>query len=259
MKKRNAFRVSLLGGLIAGTLAAAPGIGNAAAGEPQVTRSGSTVTITAGSIARNDNLTVLAVSGEFAVQGSGVRAGKGCVQTRNDEVRCGTGVTTISANLGAGDDRFSSLLEIGGTVDGGAGNDTFLAGRTLRGTALTYRGGTGNDRVDYSSSGSAVTVTKGVSSQPDGRPGIDRDDVSNDVETIRGTIRNDTLIGSSGADILIGDAGADTLRGNGGNDTLDARDPQGTKDTVIDCGAGSDTALVDAADAPVNCESISRP
>ncbi|MBG0827117.1 hypothetical protein HS041_05000 [Planomonospora sp. ID67723] len=222
-----ALRLSLLGGMLAGILAAAPTAGNAAVGELQIVRSGGTMTVAAGTAALDDNITVQTVSGRIHVFGSGIQAvqGGGCTHVSANEVDCGTGVTRISADLGAGDDRFSSLVEIGGTVNGGSGNDSFLAGRSDRGTVLTYRGGIGRDTVDYGSSGTGVVVTKADAAQPDGRVSsgraVDRDDVTGDVEIVRGTVRTDTLIGSSGA--------------------------------------GTDTATVDAADAPVGCESVSRP
>ncbi|GAA3443352.1 calcium-binding protein [Planomonospora venezuelensis] len=258
--KRGALRLSLIGSVAAGILAAAPTAGNAAVGELQIAKSGATMTVTAGTVTRNDNITVQAVSGRIHVFGSGIRAvqGGGCTQVSAGEVDCGNGVTGISADLGSGNDRFSSLVEINGTVDGGSGDDSFSAGRSPRGTGLTYRGGLGRDTVDYSSSSTGVVVTKGVGAQLDGRASVDRDNVSVDVEVIRGTGRTDTLVGGTGADTLIGGNGADILRGNGGNDTIDARDSQGTKDTTIDCGAGADTATADAADAPVNCESVGR-
>ncbi|MDA0636650.1 hypothetical protein OUY22_24830 [Nonomuraea sp. MCN248] len=255
--KHGVLRVSLLGGLAAGVLAAAPAAGHAALGEPAVTRSGATVTITAPDVTRHDNLTLQEVSGRLHVFG-GVIAGTGCTQVSANEVNCGTGVTTVNARLGRGDDRFSSLVGLVGAVDGGPGADVFQAGRGSRGTGLTYRGGDGTDTVDYGSSGAAVKVTKNDSAQPDGRIGLDGDDVTLDVEVIRGTVRADTLIGSSGADVLDGDQGADTLEGRGGADVIDAVDVQGTKDTLIDCGGGADTALADAADAPVACETVDR-
>ncbi|MFG1946121.1 calcium-binding protein [Nonomuraea sp. NPDC048826] len=257
--KHGLIRVSLLGGLAAGVLAAVPAAGHAAAGEPTVTRSGSTVTITApADITRNDNLTVQEVSGRTHVFG-GVLAGTGCTQVSANEVNCGTGVTTLNANLGRGNDRFSSLMGLVGTVDGGPGGDVFLGGRGFQGTAFTYRGGDGTDTVDYGSSGTPVTVTKNDTIRTDGRPSLDRDDVTLDVEIIRGTVGADTLIGSSGSDTLDGDQGADRLEGRGGADVIDAVDVKGTKDTLIDCGGQNDTAFVDAADAPVACESVNRP
>jgi Ca2+-binding RTX toxin-like protein len=251
-------RLSVLGGLAVGMLAATPAAGHAAAGEPVVTRSGSIVTITAGAVAKNDNLTLQAVSGRLHVFG-GVVAGTGCGTVSANEVNCGTGVATVYADLGAGQDRFSSLTGITGTVNGGADDDLFSAGRGSDGTGLTFRGGLGRDTVDYGASGTGVTVTKGVSSQPDGRPGLDADDVAVDVEVVRGTVRDDTLVGSAGADTLIGDQGADTLDGKGGADVLNADDIQGTKDKSVDCGTGADNAIADPADVLVGCESVGRP
>jgi Ca2+-binding RTX toxin-like protein len=247
----------LLGGLAAGLLAAAPVAGNASVGEPVVTRSGAKVTITAPNVNRADNITIQEVSGRLHVFGS-VVAGAGCTTVSSNEVDCGTGVTTLNAGLGAGNDRFSSLMSLTGFVDGGAGTDIFEAGRAPRGTSLNYLGGAGTDTVDYGSSSIGVNVTKNNSSQPDGRPGIDRDNVAADVEIIRGTVAADTLIGSNGFDLLDGDQGADTLRGLGGDDIIDAVDVQNIKDKVIDCGDGNDTALVNAADAPVACETVTR-
>lgn len=255
--KRGTLRLAALAGLSAALLSAAPAIGHAAAGEPVVTRNGATVVITAGSVTRDDSLTLQAVSGRLHVFGA-VVAGTGCDRVSGNEVDCGAGVTTVEATLGAGRDRFSSLTAIAGTVDGGAGDDTFLAGRGP-GTALAYRGGLGADTADYASSGTGVTVTKGDAASADGRPGLDRDDVGVDVEAVRGTVRADTLTGSTGADILIGGEGADTLSGRGGGDTLDARDAQGTRDAAVDCGTGADTAIADAADAPAGCETVNRP
>jgi Ca2+-binding RTX toxin-like protein len=257
--KRGAVRLSLLGGLAAGLLAVAPGVGHAAAGEPTVTRAGATVTITASSIAKNDNITLQSVSGRLHVFGQVVApAGSGCQRVSANEVNCGDGVTTVNADLGGGNDRFSSLVGIGGTIKGGGDDDTFLAGRGLNGTSFVYQGGSGSDTVDYGSSGQPVTVTKDNSARSDGRS-IDRDDVTRDVETVEGTIGADTLIGSDVFDRLIGGEGADTLEGKGGDDIIDATDRQGTKDTVIDCGNGNDNATVDAADAPRACETVSRP
>ncbi|MGN9787510.1 hypothetical protein ACTMTF_39230 [Nonomuraea sp. ZG12] len=258
--KRGAVRLSVLGGLAAGLLAVAPGVSQAAAGEPTVSRAGAIVTITAGSIAKDDNITLQSVSGRLHVFGQVVAAtGSGCQQVSGNEVNCGSGVEKVNATLGGGNDRFLSRVGIGGTIDGGSGGDTFQAGLGFDGTSFVYKGGSGTDKVDYGSSGSAVTVTKDDSSRPDGRS-IDNDDVTRDVETIEGTVRADTLTGSDVFDRLIGGEGADTLSGRGGDDIIDADDIQGTKDTLIDCGNGSgDSATADAADAPVSCESVSRP
>jgi hypothetical protein len=61
---------------------------------------------------------------------------------------------------------------------------------------------------------------------------------------INGGSAGDNLIGGSAKDTLAGDQGADLFQGLGGNDLLAARD--GASDTLIDCGAGTDKANLDA-------------
>jgi hypothetical protein len=59
------------------------------------------------------------------------------------------------------------------------------------------------------------------------------------------------VLGGSGPDRIAGGRGRDVLRGNGGDDVIDARD--GAADRV-NCGAGTDTVLADAADRVRRCE-----
>jgi hypothetical protein len=69
---------------------------------------------------------------------------------------------------------------------------------------------------------------------------------------IGGGFGNDRVEGAEGADGLGGDAGEDLIIGNGGNDAIEARD--GSAD-IVGCGAGTDTARLDAArDAFTSCE-----
>ena len=71
------------------------------------------------------------------------------------------------------------------------------------------------------------------------------------------------LTGGPGSDVIYGDSTSGNCGGNGqsctlpfGNDTIDARD--GAADQ-IDCGAGQDTAVVDALDTvAANCEIVER-
>ena len=67
---------------------------------------------------------------------------------------------------------------------------------------------------------------------------------------------NDVLDGGAGNDEIHGGAGADTQRGGEGNDKLMARD--GEKDT-IECGPGTDTAIVDTTDVvDATCEDVQK-
>jgi hypothetical protein len=81
-------------------------------------------------------------------------------------------------------------------------------------------------------------------------------------DTIYGLGGNDTLVGGAGADRILGGAGADVITGGTGRDAIDAGTgsdtimaADGDRDTV-DCGAGSDRAVVDAIDVTVNCEAV---
>ena len=68
-----------------------------------------------------------------------------------------------------------------------------------------------------------------------------------------------TVDGGTGNDRLTGGGGADTLRGGAGDDALFAAD--GVTDAQIDCGANTDTASVDAAEAGAvaGCETVTTP
>jgi hypothetical protein len=107
----------------------------------------------------------------------------------------------------------------------------------------------------------------------DGRGGADtiRTGASRDVLTggagpdrVEGGFGNDTVTGGPGRDELFGDSTAAQCGGGGqsctlpfGNDTIEARD--GEVDQV-DCGVGTDKAVVDAVDVVAdNCETVDRP
>ena len=69
----------------------------------------------------------------------------------------------------------------------------------------------------------------------------------------------DDSVDGSGATVALwldGGAGKDTLTAGPGDDTVVSRDDAG--DTV-DCGAGNDTAIADAADTVTNCERVDVP
>ncbi len=177
----------------------------------------------------------------------------------NDALAGDAGVDRL--NGGGGDDGLDGGPD-GDDLRGGTGRDTL-------------RGGTGGDRLDGEAD--ADTADYADTTQPvrvdlaDPRgDGVAGEDALAGVENVTGgagpdTLRGDAavnaLTGGGGDDLLDGRGGADALSAGAGADALFARD--GATDALA-CGAGSDFAVVDAADArsPVRgerCEHASTP
>jgi hypothetical protein len=72
-------------------------------------------------------------------------------------------------------------------------------------------------------------------------------------DTLLGGAGDDLLNGGRGNDVITGGSGADRINGGPGSDSIQASD--GERD-VIDCGPGSDHAVVDAVDVVHNCEAV---
>ena len=180
----------------------------------------------------------------------------------NDILRGGSASDTLRG--GEGVDR---LFGNGGfdVLDGGAGDDilsggddadTFIGGLG----ADIHLGGGGLDTIDYSDSGSAVTVnldTGGTSGDAAGDTFIsieavtgsnfnDRITGTDSGVTLNGQLGDDKLFGGDGIDVLIGGGGDDKLVGGAGDDTLQGGDGddkllgEGGAD-VLDGGLGIDT------------------
>jgi hypothetical protein len=180
---------------------------------------------------------------------------------------------SVVAGGGAGDDVLDASAAAAGALRGDAGDDRLLAGRgafdvtggadddELVGGPAGSRtrfladaapdgadhllGGAGSDSADYSARTDAVRLTAdGVAD--DGATG-EGDDIAPAVET---------LVGGAGADVLAGGPGPSVLMAMAGDDELQARD-----DAVdqVDCGEGTDLAVLDAGDAANECETEQRP
>ena len=213
-------------------------------------------------------------------------------------VRCGPShhYPRIDVELGDGDDRFemSPALMTKTWVQGGAGDDTIRGGdaddmlqggsgrdvlsgqggfdslnggpgprddatETDAGDILS--GGLGRDQADFDHYRTKITVRLDDWAD-DGASGED-DNVRSDVEQVRGTVWDDTLVGNEHANVLYGGYGNDSLVGRdgldhlaagAGADRLDSRDSDGRADAVVDCGDGVDTAAPDARDPLWSCE-----
>ncbi|HEX6712946.1 MAG TPA: MopE-related protein [Thermoleophilaceae bacterium] len=182
--------------------------------------------------------------------------------------------TQVHINMGGGSDHFTNQSDLPAQVDGGLGADYLYSGSAVdaihggedddeihpTGGADDVHGDAGIDAVVYDTYTEAVTVT--LDDTPDDGASGEQENVHSDVENATGGSGDDHLNGSALANRIDGGPGADVIDGAGGSDTLvggDGADRIFARDGVaeaIDCGEGSDTATLDAADAANACETV---
>jgi len=105
--------------------------------------------------------------------------------------------------------------------------------------------------------GGAVVVARSGGGAIQGTNGPDRLIGTDHADTIDGLAGSDTIRGRGGADVLTGGTGFDLIYGGAGGDRIKARDQHVDQ---IDCGPGSDTAIVDRAeDGVFDCERVVVP
>jgi len=157
-----------------------------------------------------------------------------CANVTTATVRCAIGVVQrIDADLGDRNDATSIRTPVPVVVMGGSGNDSFAGGNGPTATNIAYHGGIGTDVMTYAFADRGVVVNTTNFFTADGRRGLDRDNVMDDVEVIRGSDFADEL-----ADF--GQGGPKTLDGNLGDDLLRAGLEQHT--TTFDMNAAVDGA-----------------
>ena len=182
--------------------------------------------------------------------------------------------TAIAIYGGAGADAIEGT-SLGDVLDGGEGDDSFVASATMDG-ADTLRGGAGHDTVDYRLRTAALAVTlclspgnggSGPCASDDGEAG--EHDAIEDIEKVlagsgddklTGAASDDDLDGGEGKDVLHGGDGADSLSGGAGDDQLfgeagddTLQDAAGTN--TLEGGAGDgDICFGTPADTLVGCE-----
>jgi hypothetical protein len=156
-----------------------------------------------------------------------------CSQISTSTVRC-AGIRFIDAFLGDRNDSTSIRTPIPVSVEGGAGDDSFIAGASPTGTQVDYRGNLGFDRMSYTPATTGVKMTNDNFNN-DGRLGLDLDDIGSDIERLIGSRHNDS----------IGDAGQQCcgveLSGGLGNDLL-LGSPRVGASTTFDMGPVADGA-----------------
>ncbi|HSY23958.1 MAG TPA: calcium-binding protein [Polyangiaceae bacterium] len=132
------------------------------------------------------------------------------------------------------------------TLNGLAGNDTFMQGSTPNG-AETMNGGGGTDVVDYSLRTASLTVTmdgKTASGDPTGNSGSGEGDmIGVDVANIKLGSGGGTYTGNAlNNTFFAGTGGASTVNGSTGDDTLnEGPDANGGSSETFNGGAGTDT------------------
>jgi Ca2+-binding RTX toxin-like protein len=169
-------------------------------------------------------------------------------------------------HAGAGDD---ALLHNGGAdyLDGGEGSDLFLSASICDGETIDGGSPLDNDRdnASWAKNGAAGVDARldlglvgevGPEEMPVCASGTPDHLVG--IEDLEGSEGSDVLYGDEGDNQLLGHQGEDTYRALGGDDTIFAN--SGTRDRVIDCGEGNDTAVIDLPSVgdptPVGCERI---
>ena len=116
------------------------------------------------------------------------------------------------------------------------------------------------DSIDLPNFGSSSVDGRGGDDQITGNDGTESIDGGGGADRLEGGYGRDTLTGGPGRDTIYGDETSQRCSYGShcavvpyGDDTILARD--GEADTV-DCGVGTDRAIVDAADVVSNCETV---
>lgn len=119
-------------------------------------------------------------------------------------------------------------------LDGGAGNDLLYAWAT----ELMVDGGDDYDVADYSSVSSSGSTGVTVNLASGTYSGKFASGAIRNIESVRGTSYDDTLIGDASANTLYGGKGSDTLTGNAGADVFSFTFASNGIDTITDFSAG---------------------
>ncbi|MBV5277646.1 MAG: hypothetical protein J0647_01100, partial [Campylobacteraceae bacterium] len=137
----------------------------------------------------------------------------------NDTITGNDGINILSGGSGNdslfGNDGADTLLGGSGndTLDGGYGADVIDGGADI--DVIDYSSiNSGSDHIAATSNGSTISVTtfRGASTETDS--------ISN-IEVIKGSMGNDTIVGGNENNTFYGNSGDDILKGYGGSDTLD--------------------------------------
>jgi Ca2+-binding RTX toxin-like protein len=181
------------------------------------------------------------------------------------------------------------------TAEGKAGDDTIHLGTAVKDEKDTVNGGLGRDSTTYAHAvlfpgfpnipetpgrATAVRVVEANLETVAGAKDFSEGDVLRSIERYTGGLDediltgvvssnesdyfgdndDDTIFGSSGPNTIVGGIGDDQLSAKAGDDIVDAKTGENARathtDFLIDCGDGSDTAILDLTDdlTPTGCE-----
>jgi Ca2+-binding RTX toxin-like protein len=167
---------------------------------------------------------------------------------------------------GAGDD---GLVDGPGAdeIFGEGGNDLLIATALCEGDLL--EGGEGRDNASWAKLGplsSGLGVDARLDVHEAGETGADdqvqcptgKPDTLAGIEDLEGSPRSDVLVGDAGPNQLLGHQGEDSYFAGAGEDSILANSE--SRDAVINCGADTDTAIVDLPaigdPPPIECETV---
>jgi hypothetical protein len=184
-------------------------------------------------------------------------------QDAADEYIGGEGFDTIGGDVTTGNDFSEPNGDVAVSLDGVANDGAAGEGDNVRPDVERVRA-LGRNVSMTGSDGPNELIATADASALRGLGGDDRLIGADGADTLEGGDGNDYLEGGFGPDVLDGGAGVDQFVGDkterdviaSGNDTIRARDGNAEQ---INCGIGSDSAVVDTADVvDPSCEAVDR-
>jgi RTX calcium-binding nonapeptide repeat (4 copies) len=207
-------------------------------------------------------LIVTDTAGLFHPPSNNVQSGNRCASIDRQTMRCP--LKRFEASMGNGDDTAGPMnTRVPVEINGGEGDDTYLAGSPSFLTNVEFVGGSDRDTASYAGSGGA-SGGRGVRIANDGLPndgraGLDTDNIGRDVEVLIGSAFADDITGTADAklqccnQLVSGGPGADVLRAGAGPrlTIFDMGRVADGADRII-AGSGSSTIHYDERVRPVN-------
>ena len=214
---------------------------------------GGALEVTAGS--EQNTVTVsLGGSAYTVTDTAGMGEGAGCSMVDANTASCAAApVTSFSADLGAGNDTFSSTAAVPVKVTGGPGNDTLSggpAGDTLIGESSPTDTGTGQNTMAGGGGNDDVFGGAGPDNMTGG-PGDDGVNGGAGADIVDGGDGNDSVIGGPGNDMMVGGPGDDRLIQDTAGASVRAAGASGPDADTLAGGDGFDEATYASRTTPV--------